>query len=583
MFWTVRRIIDWAGARKRRIWLGCLCSFLQTLCVAIPVMVAAYAIQAFFEAQKYGEILPVQWAEYAAIGMAAAVLGRFLFSYLRVVAQESIGYEVTAEQRLELGNVLKHCSLSDSRGRKSAGAIASALTNDLSLLERFAMKMVDVVLNGYVNAGALIVCLGIYFWQAAVLAAVGIAASSWALQQLGNMSKQNAQAHQIAQDALIAVVLEYIRGIAVVRAFKQEGLAQENFARACRQSKEVNIQIEKSFVPYNCLHLLALKGAATFLLAMAALLVLKGDMTESAFIVVAFFSFSLFKQVEKINNAAHLLELLAVTLDKLENLRAMEPLDANGEEKNISDFTIEFEKVNFSYDTKKVLERVSFSAVPNAVTAIVGPSGSGKTTIFNLLARFYDTDDGYVRIGGIDIKSLSCESLLQHISMVFQQVYLFHDTIFNNICFGKQGASREEVIAAAQKARCHDFIMQLPDGYNTMVGEGGATLSGGEKQRISIARAILKDASIILFDEATASLDPENECLIQEAVSELAKGKTVVVIAHRLATIRHAACIIVLEKGHLVQMGTHEELAAQPGLYQRFLKTREEAEGWSLS
>lgn len=229
------------------------------------------------------------------------------------------------------------------------------------------------------------------------------------------------------------------------------------------------------------------------------------------------------------------------------------------------------------------MQNISFSIPQGSTTAIVGPSGSGKTTICNLIARFYDVDSGEVTVGGEDVRNMTCDCLLRNISMVFQKVYLFHDTIENNIRFGNPSATQEEIIEAAKKARCHDFIMALPDGYETVIGEGGSTLSGGEKQRISIARAILKNANIVILDEATASIDPENEHLIQQAISELTIGKTVIVIAHRLATIEHADQILVVDKGQVVQKGTHQELVQQEGLYRRFITIREQAEGWSIA
>ena len=244
---------------------------------------------------------------------------------------------------------------------------------------------------------------------------------------------------------------------------------------------------------------------------------------------------------------------------------------------------IEFQNVTFSYDKTPVLRNISFSIPQGSTTAIVGPSGSGKTTICNLIARFYDVDSGKVLVGGENVRDMTCDSLLRNISMVFQKVYLFHDTIENNIRFGNPNASQEEVIAAAKKARCHDFIMSLPEGYQTVIGEGGSTLSGGEKQRVSIARAILKNANIVILDEATASIDPENEHLIQQAISELTIGKTVIVIAHRLATIEHADQILVVDDGRIVQKGTHNQLIRQEGIYKRFINIREQAEGWSIA
>ena len=236
----------------------------------------------------------------------------------------------------------------------------------------------------------------------------------------------------------------------------------------------------------------------------------------------------------------------------------------------------------FGYGEIEVLHNLSFQIPQNTTTAIVGPSGSGKSTICNLITRFYDVNSGSVKIGGHDVREFTCDSLLKNISMVFQNVYLFNDTIRNNIKFGKSDATEDEIIEAAKKACCHDFIMALPEGYDTMIGEGGSSLSGGEKQRISIARAILKNAPIILLDEATASIDPENEHLIQQAISELIQGKTIVTIAHRLATIENADQILVVDHGKIVQKGTHDQLIQKKGIYRSFINIRERAEGWSI-
>ena len=294
------------------------------------------------------------------------------------------------------------------------------------------------------------------------------------------------------------------------------------------------------------------------------------------------FSFMIFGSVEAMNNAAHVLEVIDATLDKLDGIEHADMIDKDGKAISLQNADIAFRDVTFSYDTVPVLRNISFSIPQGSTTAIIGPSGSGKTTICNLIARFYDVDSGEVTVGGEDVRNMTCDSLLRNISMVFQKVYLFHDTVENNIRFGNPNATQEEIIEAAKKAQCHDFITALPDGYETVIGEGGSTMSGGEKRRISIARAILKNANIVILDEATASIDPENEHLIQQAISELTIGKTVIVIAHRLATIEHADQILVIDKGQVVQKGTHRQLIQQDGLYRRFITIREQAEGWCM-
>lgn len=257
-------------------------------------------------------------------------------------------------------------------------------------------------------------------------------------------------------------------------------------------------------------------------------------------------------------------------------------IDQDGTDIKPATYDIEFRDVSFGYDSRIVLHDLSFKIPQNSTTAIVGPSGSGKSTLCNLIARFYDVNSGTITIGGTDIRRFTCDSLLKNISMVFQNVYLFRDTIKNNIKFGSPDATDEQIIAAAKAARCHDFIMALPDGYDTVIGEGGSSLSGGEKQRISIARAMLKDAPIVILDEATASIDPENEHLIQEAISALTHGKTIITIAHRLATIENADQILVIDGGTVAQRGTHKELLQQEGTYKKFIQIREQAEGWRI-
>ena len=378
-------------------------------------------------------------------------------------------------------------------------------------------------------------------------------------------------------------VNEYVRGLPIVKSFGQEAASIASMKKACRDSKKINIKIEMGFTPYNCLHLFVLKLASVCLVLITALMTYQGEMELPIMLMFCMFSFTIFGSVESVNDSAHVLGVIDSAMDKLEAIEQANYIDKNGKEIKLNSFDIEFDHVSFGYDSREILHDISFKIPQNTTTAIVGRSGSGKSTLCSLLARFYDVDQGAIKINGINIKKFTCDSLLSNVSMVFQNVYLFHDTIKNNIKFGKSNASDEEIIAAAKKARCHDFIMTLPDGYNTIIGEGGSSLSGGEKQRVSIARAILKDAPIIILDEATASIDPENEHLIQEAISELTDGKTIITIAHRLATIQNADKILVIDEGKVVQQGIHHELIEQEGIYKRFIEIREKAEGWRIN
>ncbi len=581
MFKTVKRIIRWTGEYKKRLYLGFLWSFLQTMFTALPIMGAAYFLDLMIKDSR-GEIQmePVM-ALYALLFMVVSIAGRFLFSYLRATFQESIAYEKTAQERIEIGNILKRVSLGFF-DKNNTGEIAGAVTTDLSVYELYAMKMTDVIVGAYVHVAAMILCLLFFCWQAALIALAGVALSAFFLHLMSRSSHKNAMVHQKAQNTLITSVIEFIRGIAVVKAYGQEGVSVQGIRDAFREHRKINIKIELDYVWCNGLHQLSCKLASVGVVLMSAYLCIHGEMTLPVFLMMAIFSFTLFARVEQVQNGVHTMQLIETAMDKLDAIKQAEFIDTDAEEVHPEKYDIAFEHVYFGYGKRRVLSDVSFQIPQGSTTAIVGPSGSGKTTICNLLARFYDVNGGRITVGGTDVREFTCDSLLSNISMVFQNVYLFHDTIRNNICFGKPDATESEMVKAAKKARCHEFIMALPDGYDTVIGEGGGTLSGGEKQRIAIARAILKNAPIVILDEATAGIDPENEHLIQGAISELSKGKTLITIAHRMATIENADQILVVDEGRIVQKGRHEELINQKGKYLDFIKIREQAEGWSI-
>ena len=582
MLRIVNRLIQWTGNYKRRIYIGFIYAFIHSIFTALPVTQRSTVLSAVLDDRDGVRTLEGQdiWIMLGA--MILAVLGRYLFSYLRAVTQESVGYEATADERIRLGDILKRVSLGFF-SENNLGELSAAATTDLSFLEMYAMNMVNTVVNGYITVIVLILFLVFYSPLAGGIALIGVLLSALFLHLLEARSRQNAPVHQKAQDNMVESTIEYLRGMQVVKAFKQEGVSLAGIRKAYSASKIINIKIEMEYMPFNCLHLFSLKAASIAIAAVAALLTCNGSMELSTMLMMDMFSFMIFGSVETMNNAAHVLEVIDATLDKLDGMKHADIIDKDGKDIPLHNTNIEFRDVTFSYNKTPVLQNISFSIPQGSTTAVVGPSGSGKTTICNLIARFYDVDNGEITVGGENVRNLTCDSLLGNISMVFQKVYLFHDTIENNIRFGNPGATQAEVIEAAKKARCHDFIMALPDGYRTVIGEGGSTLSGGEKQRISIARAILKNAGIVILDEATASIDPENEHLIQQALSELTIGKTVIVIAHRLATIEHADQILVIDKGQIVQKGTHQELVGQEGLYRRFITIRERAEGWSIA
>ena len=581
MFRSMNRILRWTKGYHRRLYLGSLCSFLATWAAAGPVMLAAWALGLVIESAQEGTALDPKLPWLCLGGIVLLIILRFVCAYWKNRLQESIGTERAAQQRLELGNLLKRVSLGYF-SKNNLGDILAALTTELSTLELQSMKMVDAVINGYLQVLVIVLCMAFFCPEAALVAVVGVLMSAFALRGIGRQSARTAPVGHRAQEALSGAAIEYIHGLSVVKSFGQEGVSSQRFFEACRANKDIRIKNEFGFVSWNCLHLFSLKAAAVGLVLTAGWQTMNGTLELPVLLMAAMFSFTIFGSVESINDAAHILSVTDSVLDRLEELEGTELPDQDGKDISLERYDICFDHVSFGYETREVIHDVSFQLPQNSATAIVGPSGSGKSTLCALLARFYDVDQGRITVGGYDIRKMTCDSLLHNIAMVFQNVYLFHDTIRNNIRFGRPDAAEEDVIAAAKAARCHDFIMALPQGYDTIVGEGGSNLSGGEKQRISIARCLLKDAPIIILDEATASVDPENEHEIQEAISALVRGKTIITIAHRLATIQNADRILVVEDGRIAQQGTHQELMSQEGIYRNFIEIRQRAEGWRI-
>lgn len=584
MLEALKRIVAWTGPMKCRLIWGCVCSFFMTWAGACPVFIAAWMLGLVADSAKSGIPLDpmVPWEVLAAI--AVSIVLRFIFSYGKNRLQESIGYEVAAQDRIEIGERLKHVPLGYFSKVKTGDILATA-TTELGVLELQGMKMVDAVINGYISVFAIVCFLAFMSPLAALISLVGVGLSALALWGINRKSARlTPKAHE-ATERLAGAIVEYMRGLATAKSYGRENTAMEPMAEAIDDLSAKRIDIEYGFTPLNVAHLSAIKLTSVGVVAVAAFAALAGQMELWVFIVLALFSFTIFAGVENVNDSAHMLGDLNDILGKLEKLKAAPVIDENGQEVALTHTGIEFDHVDFSYekDGKQILRDVSFSIPEGTTCALVGPSGAGKTTIANLMARFYDVDGGCIRVGGRDVRELTCDSLLENFAMVFQNVYLFDDTVAANIGFGRAGATREEIEEAARRACCYDFIMELPQGFDTRVGEGGAALSGGQKQRISIARALLKDAPIIILDEATASVDPENEALIQHAIAELTADKTVVAIAHRLATIRNADQILVVDGGGIAQRGTHDDLMRQEGTYRRFVEIREASEGWKIA
>ncbi len=583
MFQTVKRIIDWCGEFKGKLYAGFVMTFFSHIFTAMPLALAAYTIGLLIESVQNGTSFDTSWIWKSILIQVGLVFFRFLFDYFRARLQEPIGYQLTARDRLAVGDALKRVSLGYFQ-QVSTGNILNSITTGLSTLEGMGIRMIDNFVGGYLNFLVIFLALLICSPVTSLIALAAAALSFAFLMVISHYSHKNAPVEAQANQDMTGAIIEYARGLAVVKSFGKTGAAMDSVKQAIHDSKKIHLKIEWGYVPGNALHLMALKCGSVGLAMASALMCLSGQMDFSMALLFLFFSFSIFASLEPISDSAHTLGVIEDAMNQLDALKGEHFIDADGADIPLQHYDIQFEQVQFGYEAKRpILKDVSFRIPEKTSTAIVGPSGSGKTTICSLLARFYDPQSGSISVGGHRLQEFTCDSLLSNISMVFQSVYLFHDTIRANICFGKPDATEAEMIAAAKKACCHDFIQALPNGYDTIVGEGGGTLSGGEKQRISIARAILKNAPIIILDEATASIDPENEHLIQAAISELTRGKTIITIAHRLATIQHADQILVVDDGRIAEAGTHAELMQKNGLYRRFTEIREKAEGWQIA
>ena len=585
MFRTIRRIIRWCGDFRKRLYISFFFSFLSGLSAAAPAIYAGYIIGKVVQWRAGDFSVPSGlWLQSLGV-IFATILLRFLLDYMKARFQETISYELVARDRLAIGTALKRVSLGYFQ-EKDTGTVLNSITTGLYTLENMGMRMIDTFVGGYLSFFCIFILLFVIHPFGAFICLAGVLLSFLCLSLISRYSKRNTFVQTGVNEKLTRAAVEYTRGLPVVKSFGMEGASFSAFRKACIEARKIALKIEWGFIPFNCLHLLALKATGISMIISVMTAGLSGNLSLPMVLAFSLLSLTVFNSLEPIADSAHILSVINNAMDQIEALSPDNYIDEDGKDISLSRYDIHFEQVRFSYDKgnekRNVIKDVSFKAEEGTTTAIIGPSGSGKTTLCRLLAHFYDVSGGRITLGGHNLKEFTCDSLLSNISMVFQNVYLFHDTVRANICFGTEQASEEEMIRAAKQARCHDFIMALPEGYDTVIGEGGSTLSGGEKQRISIARAILKNASVVILDEATASLDPENEHLIQEALTELTVGKTVIVIAHRLATIENADQVLVINDGHIVQKGTHRQLAGQEGLYQRFIKLRKQAEGWSI-
>ena len=513
--------------------------------------------------------------------MLLSVAGNAFANYRSTMLQCEAGYGTCADKRIEIAEHLKYLPMGYFN-RNSLGYITSVATNSMEALADVATRVVMMVTQGILTTIFVVLMILLFDLRIGGIAVLGVLLYFAINSLLQKKSKTIAPLKDSSDRKLVEKVLEYVQGIAEVKAYNLTGKKSRALNEAIDENSAANTKAEMAFVPIMFLQNLTAKLLGVVVAIISVAFYLNGTMELLNAVVMILAAFILFGVLDTAGNYSALLRNVDLYVGKAQAVLDMPTMDIDGKDIIPSSYDIDVENAEFSYDKRKIIDGISIHIPQHTTTAIVGPSGGGKTTLCHLISRFWDVDKGCVKLGGVDVREYSMDSLMRNFSFVFQSVYLFQDTIANNIRFGQPDAPMEKVIEAARKACCHDFIMALPDGYDTVIGEGGASLSGGERQRISIARAIMKDAPIIILDEATANVDPESEQELTAAIEALTKEKTILMIAHRLKTVRHADNILVIDKGRIAQSGTHEQLMEQGGIYRRFVESREQAVGWKV-
>ena len=584
MLKMLHRIVCMTGKYSSRIRASYITSFIKGIMMKAPLIFSFMAISLFMKGQMQEKI-----CLYLGIGLVLCIAVEAVFEHITNVLQSATGYEVFADMRMRLGDHLRKLPMGYFT-EGNMGKISTVLCTDMVFIEECCMTVLSELVTFMISQGLMTLMM----FAMDIRLGISALAVVLAFVIVGNCMMKTTLAHsrtkQEGSESLTEEVLDFAEGIGIIKSFnmlgeKSKSLSAE-FEKSCRES----IDFEKSYGPWARALYLTYGIGTSFMLAVAGLLYAKGEMSPDYMVGMILFLFDLFISIESYYGQITRLTVTAASLDRIEEVFQAEELHDSADialstdvketrkhsgdtvffentKEAQKDSAVEYSDVSFGYTGKNVLNHISFSMKKGEMTALVGPSGSGKSTIASLLARFWDIREGTIKLYGKDIKNISLGSLMDQISMVFQRVYLFKDTIYNNIAMGRPSATREEVIEAAKKARCYELIRSLPEGFDTVIGEGGASLSGGEKQRISIARCILKDSPIVILDEATASVDADNERAIQEAISELCKDKTLLVIAHRLKTIKDADQILVVSDGKIIERGNHDKLMEEGGTY----------------
>ena len=578
MYRTIKKFFEFCGEKERKqFYLSIFLGIFNAFFIAMRIPAVYVVIKAILD----GELSKKHAYIGAGIIFASIVL-QTVISMKTTMLQTRGGYNTASLKRMEIAEHLRYVPMGyfNSEG---LGKVTSIATNTMESLSGIATRCVMVVSKGIITTLVIITFMFFFNVKIAIVALVTMLIYLAGTEFMIHLESTDSDKFTETQDHMVSKILEYVRGIAEIRNFNLFGKNITNVDESIDEFTKYSTRLEYIYEVVMFFLNILNKIAGVIMMLMSISFYLNGTMSLVYAVMMIICSFMIFESLDQVGAFNGLTRTIENCVDKANEALASPTMDIEGRDIVPDNRTLVMKNVDFSYDKRKIIDDISFEIPEKTTVAFVGPSGGGKTTITQLLARFWDVDKGEVLLGGTNVKDYSYDSLMKNFAFVFQNVYLFSDTIENNIRFGKPDASRDEVIRAAKAACCHDFIMELPDGYDTIIGEGGASLSGGERQRISIARAIMKDAPIIILDEATANVDPENENLLVKAVESLTKEKTVIMIAHRLKTVENADRIFVIDHGKIVQSGKHTDLLEEEGIYRRFIVERKEAAGWKLS
>ncbi|WP_440451041.1 ABC transporter ATP-binding protein [Ruminococcus intestinalis] len=578
MLKILNKFFDFCGSvNKKKFQISIVLGVIQAVCEAMKIPAIMIVLMDITDNTLSSKTIFLSLAI-----MLVSITVDFFVRKKSTMLQTEAGYNAAANKRIEIAQHLRYLPMGYFN-KNSLGSITSVTTNTMENLGDVATRVVMMSTQGILNTALIIVMLLCFDFRIGLIAAAGVILF-FVVNSLLQKAGDKLSAEKVESDQkLVSEIMEYVQGIAEVKSYNLFGKQTKKLNKAIDNNVKINTEMEFAFIPYMTIQNIITKLTGAVMMMVSVLLFLNDSMSLMICIGMTICAFMLYSSLEQAGSYSALLRTIDICIDKAQKILDLNTMDIDGKDIIPQNYDIDVNNIEFSYDKRKIIDGISLHIPQKTTTAVVGPSGGGKSTLCNLISRFWDVDGGNIRLGGIDVREYSMDSLMKNFSFVFQNVYLFADTIANNIAFGRENATREEIVTAAKKACCHDFIMSLPDGYDTVIGEGGASISGGEKQRISIARAIMKNAPIIILDEATANVDPENEKELVEAIDALTKEKTIIMIAHRLKTVLNADQIVVVDSGKIAQLGTHTQLMQEGGIYKNFVNARQQAAGWKIN